>query len=300
MHQSERVFRAHAKGQQVRRRAGLTGTCCRGAGHDEGRKRVRKGFQSRNSLRPLFASSVWAVLHRSSVRPTSVTSLVRGRVPAPPRPCAAHRAAAPPGLRRGARPACAACRPFALRRRRPPPGSRHRASRVRRLLFAPLFIGYISASVDRRSSIDFLVPSHPFVFTLHVHGPPGSRVQTVRRLTAGRGGPLSLLQVSLFPSLQSLSPVHTCRHGDMVTHPTIGCSIVDARWLILFHIRCIFLLGGLNAGDLASGLLRFTFPHIVALPPDFRSIRLTHRKREFYCVNKTLPVCHGRLETITC
>ena len=47
MHQSERVFRAHAKGQQVRRRAGLTGSCCRGAGHDEGRKRVRKGFQGR-------------------------------------------------------------------------------------------------------------------------------------------------------------------------------------------------------------------------------------------------------------
>ena len=44
----------------------------------------------------------------------------------------------------------------------------------------------------------------------------------------------------------------------------------------------------------------FTNLHIVALPPDFRSIRLTHRKREFYCVNKTLPVCHGRLETITC
>ena len=47
MHQSERAFRAHAKGQQVRRRAGLTGSCCRGAGHDEGRKRVRKGFQGR-------------------------------------------------------------------------------------------------------------------------------------------------------------------------------------------------------------------------------------------------------------
>ena len=63
MHQSERAFRAHAKGQQVRRRAGLTGSCCRGAGHDEGRKRVRKGFLGRNSLRPLFAFSVWAVLH---------------------------------------------------------------------------------------------------------------------------------------------------------------------------------------------------------------------------------------------
>jgi hypothetical protein len=48
----------------VKRRAGLTGSCCRGAGHEEGRKRVRKGFQGRNSLSPLFAFFVWpAVLH---------------------------------------------------------------------------------------------------------------------------------------------------------------------------------------------------------------------------------------------
>ena len=57
MHQSERAFRAHAKGQQVRRRAGLTGSCCRGAGHDEGRKRVRKGFQGRIFLRDCFRFS---------------------------------------------------------------------------------------------------------------------------------------------------------------------------------------------------------------------------------------------------
>ena len=57
MHQSERAFRAHATGPQVKRRAGLTGSCCRGAGHDEGRKRVRKGFQGRIFLRDCFRFS---------------------------------------------------------------------------------------------------------------------------------------------------------------------------------------------------------------------------------------------------
>ena len=54
MHHSERAFRAHEKGQQVRRRAGLTGSCCRGAGHDEGEKDGSKGhkaFQGRIFLR---------------------------------------------------------------------------------------------------------------------------------------------------------------------------------------------------------------------------------------------------------
>ena len=67
MHQSERVFRAYAKGQEVRRRAGLTGSCCRGAGHDEGKKEGSKGLPGRNSLSPLFAFSVWAVLHSEHV-----------------------------------------------------------------------------------------------------------------------------------------------------------------------------------------------------------------------------------------
>jgi hypothetical protein len=51
VHQSERAFRAHATGPQLKRRAGLTGSCCRGAGHAEVRKRVRKGFQGRIFLR---------------------------------------------------------------------------------------------------------------------------------------------------------------------------------------------------------------------------------------------------------
>jgi len=61
---------------------------------------------------------------------------------------------------------------------------------------------------------------------------------------------------------------------------------------------CAMILGVLDTPDTYSEW--WYSQHIVALPPDFRSIRLTHRKREFYCVNKTLPVCHGRLETITC
>ena len=49
MYQSERAFYAHATGPQVKRRAGLTGSCCRGSGHDEGKKEGSKGLPGRNS-----------------------------------------------------------------------------------------------------------------------------------------------------------------------------------------------------------------------------------------------------------
>jgi hypothetical protein len=69
VHQSERAFRAHATGPQVKRRAGLTGSCCRGAGHDEGEKEGSKGLPGRNSLSPLFAFFAWAVLHSDLFHP---------------------------------------------------------------------------------------------------------------------------------------------------------------------------------------------------------------------------------------
>jgi hypothetical protein len=52
VHHSEKAFRAHATGPQVKRRAGLTGSCCRGAGHKEGEKEGSKRLpaQGRNSL----------------------------------------------------------------------------------------------------------------------------------------------------------------------------------------------------------------------------------------------------------
>ena len=40
---------------------------CRGAGHDEGKKYGSKGLPGRNYLSPLFAFSVWAVLHSEDV-----------------------------------------------------------------------------------------------------------------------------------------------------------------------------------------------------------------------------------------
>ena len=55
MHHSERAFRAHATGQQVRRWAGLTGSCCRGAGHDEGEKEGSKGLPGQNFSKGLFS-----------------------------------------------------------------------------------------------------------------------------------------------------------------------------------------------------------------------------------------------------
>ena len=64
MHQSERAFRAHAKGQQVRRRAGLTGSCCRGAGHDEGGKDGSKGLPGQNFSKGLLSLFTRHGVHR--------------------------------------------------------------------------------------------------------------------------------------------------------------------------------------------------------------------------------------------
>ena len=64
MHQSERVFRAHAKGQQVRRRAGLTVSCCRGAGHDEGEREGSKGLPGQNSSKCLYSLFTRHGVHR--------------------------------------------------------------------------------------------------------------------------------------------------------------------------------------------------------------------------------------------
>ena len=44
MHRSERAFWAHATTPQVKRWAGLTGSCCRGAGHEEGEKEGSRGL----------------------------------------------------------------------------------------------------------------------------------------------------------------------------------------------------------------------------------------------------------------
>ena len=66
MHQSERAFRAHAKGQQVRRRAGLTGSCCRGAGHDEGEKDGSKGLPGQNFSKGLLSLLPRHGVHRDS------------------------------------------------------------------------------------------------------------------------------------------------------------------------------------------------------------------------------------------
>ena len=53
--------------------------CCRGAGHDEGRKRVRKGFQGRNSLRPLdclrFLSGLFYIVVVSDGFQTSLNTI---------------------------------------------------------------------------------------------------------------------------------------------------------------------------------------------------------------------------------
>jgi hypothetical protein len=55
---------APRRSRDPKRRAGLTGSCCRGAGHDEGEKEgSNEGLPGRNSLSPLFAFFVWAVLH---------------------------------------------------------------------------------------------------------------------------------------------------------------------------------------------------------------------------------------------
>ena len=48
----------------MKRQAGLTGSCCRRAGHDEGEKEGSKGLPGRNSLSPLFAFFAWAVLQQ--------------------------------------------------------------------------------------------------------------------------------------------------------------------------------------------------------------------------------------------
>ena len=62
MHQSERAFRAHATGPQLKRRAGRTGSCCRGAGHDEGEKDGSKGLPGQN-----FSKGLYSLLPRHGV-----------------------------------------------------------------------------------------------------------------------------------------------------------------------------------------------------------------------------------------
>jgi hypothetical protein len=65
VHQSERAFRAHATGPQVKRRAGLTGSYCRGAGHEEGEKEGSKGLPGQNSSKGLYSLLPRHGVHRA-------------------------------------------------------------------------------------------------------------------------------------------------------------------------------------------------------------------------------------------
>ena len=65
MHQSERAFRAHATGPQLKRRAGRTGSCCRGAGHDEGEKDGSKGLPGQNFSKGLLSLFTRHGVHRA-------------------------------------------------------------------------------------------------------------------------------------------------------------------------------------------------------------------------------------------
>ena len=70
MHQSERAFWAHATGPQLKRRAGLTGSCCRGAGHDEGEKDGSKGLPGQNFSKGLLSLFTRHGVHRARRRGT--------------------------------------------------------------------------------------------------------------------------------------------------------------------------------------------------------------------------------------
>ena len=55
MHHSERAFRAHATGPQVKRRAGLTGSCSRGAGFGKGEKEGSKELPGQKESKCLLS-----------------------------------------------------------------------------------------------------------------------------------------------------------------------------------------------------------------------------------------------------
>ena len=71
MHQSERAFRAHATGPQVKRWEGLTGSCCRGAGYDEGKKYGSKGLPGQNFSKGLLSLFTRHGVHRAYPAATS-------------------------------------------------------------------------------------------------------------------------------------------------------------------------------------------------------------------------------------
>ena len=89
MHQSERAFRAHATGPQVKRRAGLTGSCCRGAGHDEGEKEGSKGLPGQNFSKGLYSLLPRHGVHRDVMNHVKIMqSFVLSCVPFKERNCA--------------------------------------------------------------------------------------------------------------------------------------------------------------------------------------------------------------------
>jgi hypothetical protein len=86
-----RAFWAHATGPQVKRRAGLTGSCCRGAGHEEEEKKGSKGLPRQDILSafirfcpgtaytscPITRGELWSQPRSSYANPPTRTTLLR-------------------------------------------------------------------------------------------------------------------------------------------------------------------------------------------------------------------------------